>query len=91
MMWWYPGEHMSGWGWAAMSIGMILFWVLLILGGVLLFRGLNRPPGVPAVPPRPTADQLLAERFARGEIDEDEYRRRLEALQAASAGYATKP
>ena len=32
MMWW-PGEHMTGWGWAAMTISMILFWGLLILGG----------------------------------------------------------
>jgi hypothetical protein len=32
----------------------------------------------------PTPQQLLADRFARGEIDEEEYTRRLEVLGAAS-------
>ncbi|MGV9268030.1 hypothetical protein ACWDRR_25590 [Kitasatospora sp. NPDC003701] len=44
-------------------------------------------PGAEAGPPRravaPTAEHLLAERFARGEIDTDEYRRRLEVLRSA--------
>ncbi|MCU1670833.1 MAG: hypothetical protein JWP40_3760 [Blastococcus sp.] len=91
MMGWDPGDHVSGWGWAAMSISMILFWGLLILGGVLLFRALNRPSGGHEAPSRATPEQVLAERFARGEIDEDEYRRRLETLHASSSGYATRP
>ncbi|MER6397176.1 hypothetical protein ABT263_14155 [Kitasatospora sp. NPDC001603] len=50
------------------------------------------PPGPwaatgPAGPPRralsPTAEQLLAERFARGEIDTVEYRHRLDVLRDA--------
>jgi putative membrane protein len=32
---------------------------------------------------RPTPEQVLADRFARGEIDEDEYTRRLQVLNAA--------
>jgi putative membrane protein len=91
MMWW-PGEHMTGWGWAAMTISMILFWGLLILGGVLLVRTLNRPSSNPEAAPRPMPDQVLAERFARGEIDEEEYRRRLDALRSSSpSGYPTRP
>jgi uncharacterized membrane protein len=31
----------------------------------------------------------LAERFARGEIDEEEYRRRLDALRAADGSRAS--
>ncbi|MFI6154969.1 SHOCT domain-containing protein [Kitasatospora sp. NPDC051170] len=31
----------------------------------------------------PAAEQVLAERFARGEIDEEEYRRRLDVLRSA--------
>jgi putative membrane protein len=90
MMWWYPGGGMSGWGWAAMAISMLLFWAVLILGGIALYRGLNRRPsdGSPTGP-RPTPEQVLAERFARGEIDEEEYRRRLEALH--SSGMAQRP
>jgi putative membrane protein len=90
MMWW-PGEHMTGWGWAAMTISMILFWGLLILGGVLLVRALNRPSGNAEAAPRPTPEQMLAERFARGEIDEEEYRRRLDALRGSPTGYAPRP
>ncbi|MFE1292787.1 SHOCT domain-containing protein [Streptomyces sp. NPDC058751] len=83
MMLWY-GHDPSGWGWFVMSVGMILFWSVLILLGVLLFRSLSRPAGTGTatglVQHGPTAEQLLAERFARGEIDEDEYRRRLSVL-----------
>jgi len=30
---------------------------------------------------RPTAEQVLAERFARGDLDEEEYHRRLDTLR----------
>lgn len=83
VMFWYDHDP-SGWGWFTMSVGMILFWAVIITFGVLLFRALSRPGGMKTalgpVPPRPTAEQLLAERFARGEIDEDEYHRRLTVL-----------
>lgn len=84
MMWWYPnGGGMSGWGWAAMTVSMLLFWAVLIAGGIALYRGLNRPPAAgPHAGPRPTPEQVLAERFARGEIDEEEYTARRDALRA---------
>jgi putative membrane protein len=83
------GHDVSGWGWFAMSASMILFWALIITAGVLLFRAVNRPHEhihTPAVPQTP--EQVLGERFARGEIDEEEYRRRLNTLHA---GPLTKP
>ena len=81
MMWGY------GWGWGSwlgMGVAMILFWVLVIAAIVVLVSylrgsrdarrstltdGLGRP------------EELLAERFARGEIDEQEYQRRRELLR----------
>ncbi|GAA0665867.1 hypothetical protein GCM10010193_16650 [Kitasatospora atroaurantiaca] len=33
----------GGWGWFGMSLGMLLFTALLVAGGVLLFRALDRP------------------------------------------------
>jgi len=66
-----------------MTVGMVAFWGLLITLTVVLLRGLNRPADR-AYGPRPSPEQLLAERFARGEIDEDEYRRRLVTLTAAN-------
>ncbi|MFJ9695945.1 SHOCT domain-containing protein [Kitasatospora sp. NPDC101183] len=41
-------------------------------------------PGPGGAPHGPTPEQLLAERFARGEIDEEEYRRRLATLRSAN-------
>jgi putative membrane protein len=78
MMFW-TDHDLSGWGWVAMVTGMVVFWGLLIALAVILVRGLNRPADH-AHGPRPSPDQLLGERFARGEIDEEEYRRRLAAL-----------
>lgn len=79
MMWWY-GNGISGWVMALMMIGNVLFWVVIVLGGVALLRHLTGDRSVTTTGPRPTPEQLLAERFARGEIDEEEYRRRLDTL-----------
>jgi len=82
-MFWY--DHDAGWGWFAMSVGMLLFWALIIALGVLLYRALARPGGGGAPtgsrPMGPAAEHVLAERFARGEIDEEEFRRRLAVLR----------
>ncbi|WP_406375561.1 SHOCT domain-containing protein [Streptomyces sp. NBC_00647] len=81
MMFWYDHD-VSGWGWFAMSAGMILFWALIITVAVLLFRTLNQPQENTHVPATPSPQDILRERLARGEIDEDEYQRRLNALHA---------
>jgi putative membrane protein len=75
MMYGY-GNGIGGWGYALMAIGMILFWGAVIYGIVALVRYTRRD--APQGPER-----LLAERFARGEIDEDEYHQRLTSLRAA--------
>ena len=77
MMFW-TDHGMTGWGWATMTVGTVVFWGLLIALAVVLIRGTTGPARTGE--PRPTPEQLLAERFARGEIDEDEYRRRLATL-----------
>ncbi|MFG3203823.1 SHOCT domain-containing protein [Streptomyces sp. NPDC048192] len=87
MMFWY-GHGMSGLGWFVMSLGTLLFWALIITVGTLLFRLLARPtpPGEGhgswrKTPPGSGPEQILAERYARGEIDDEEYRRRLATLR----------
>lgn len=87
-MMWYDG----GWGWSGwlfMTVIMVVLWSLLIVGTVAMARylaGLHRDhrpgpsSGDPAWGSR-RAEDLLAERFARGEIDEDEYKRRLALLR----------
>lgn len=79
VMYWY-GDHMSGWGWALMTVGTITFWALVIVGIVLLVRYLGHSGQQPTQPTH-TPEQLLAERFARGEIDQEEYRDRLATLR----------
>ena len=88
MMYWY-GNHMGGWGYALGIISMVLFWGVLIVAVVAAIRylGHGRREGAPpqpgaAPPPRASAEDLLAERFARGEIDAEEYQRRLDTLHA---------
>ncbi|MGW5723401.1 SHOCT domain-containing protein [Amycolatopsis sp. NPDC003865] len=82
MMFWY-GNGMGGWGYVLMTVGMVLFWGLVIFGVVALVRVLGRTPQHPTVPPGGPAgpEQILADRYARGEIDEDEYHRRLGTLR----------
>ena len=74
----YYGDHMSGWGWAYMVFGSVLFWALLIAGIVWLVRRGGR--GNFWGNNRPSPEELLSQRFARGEIDEAEYRQRLAVL-----------
>lgn len=79
-MMWY-GNDMGGWGFALAIVGNVLFWAVIILGAIALVRYLTRSDrATTTVHTRPTPEQLLAERFARGEIDEQEYRNRLDTL-----------
>ncbi|KWT62988.1 hypothetical protein ADL21_05195 [Streptomyces albus subsp. albus] len=52
------------------------FWGLLVIVFVLMIRAFRRHEHIPpAAPPAPaTPERLLAERFARGEIDEEAHR-----------------
>lgn len=84
------GDRMdNGWGggWVVMLLMMLIFVVLAV--GVIWFlmsgsRRAGRSTGGEA--PRITAEQVLADRLARGEIDPDEYRARLGALREPSTG-----
>ncbi len=74
-----------GWGgWMTMWGAMALFWTVLIVAVVLAVRYLSAdsrtPPRTPSTPTTAPED-LLASRFARGDIDEDEYRQRMAVLR----------
>lgn len=72
------------WGYAGMGIAMLAFWGLLITAVILLVRSdvADRHPVPPATHDAP--EHVLADRFARGEIDEKEYRERVAVLRAQS-------
>jgi putative membrane protein len=81
MMWW---DHGWGWGdWLGMSLMMLVFWGVVI--GLIVTLVRNRSTSDAAVSPR-QAEDVLAERFARGEIDEAEYQDRLRVLRGTPAG-----
>ena len=73
-----------GWGWIPMVIMMLLVWGSLIWLAVALLRRTGTyeqtAAAGPHSPPPPNPQQILAERLARGEIEPDDYRTRLEAL-----------
>ena len=70
-----------GW-WGLQALSMAVFWGLLVWVALSLTRGADGPTRDPSPPAPPgTAEDLLADRFARGEIDEDEYTRRREVLR----------
>ncbi|ORB56531.1 hypothetical protein BST43_13835 [Mycobacteroides saopaulense] len=90
MMLWY-GPDMSGWAYAGMAIVMMLFWAALIVGGVVLLRQVFSTNTTESVPIRGTdsAKRILAEKFARGEIDENQFRRQLATLRGAADSHPT--
>lgn len=74
-MMWRDG---GGWSWGWMFMGMVMmigFWALVAWVIVTLVR---RPEGASSR----DAQQILDERFARGELEADEYRQRSDALRA---------
>lgn len=82
MMWW--DGNMGAWGYILMVVSFILFWGAIIAAIVVFARSMsggNRRDG--GGHGLGSAEQLLAERFARGEIDETEYSARLSALRRA--------
>lgn len=71
-MWWWHG---SGWGWLAMTVVMLGFWLVVGWLVVTLVRGESTG--------REDPEATLARRFAAGELSDEEYRSRLETLRAA--------
>ena len=68
--------------WVAMALLMLIFWGGVVTVVVLLVR---RPhagerPAAPQ-PPHQEAERILGERFARGEIDEQEFTAKRAALR----------
>ena len=82
MMWWSNG----GWGigtWSGMGLMMVIFWGAVISSGVWAVRAVSI--GHRALPRRRgpgLAEQELAERYARGEIDEAQFTRARSILHA---------
>ena len=82
------GWSNGGWGWGAwifMAIMMLIFFALAAAAVVALIRASDRRRPQMAPPPATGSDdalRLLDERFARGDIDTDDYTKRRELLRS---------
>jgi len=70
-----------GWGPGFGFIFMILFWGLVIFGLVAIVKGITRSLNNPGTSTPKTAQQILAERYARGEIDREEFEQKKHDLE----------
>lgn len=73
-------------GWVAMIAMMVVFWGLVIFAGVMIFRGTSSGRGTNDGGPVDRASyrdpvDILDERFARGELEGDEYEARKAVLR----------
>jgi len=78
MMPWYEGEMMSSGGGLLGDTLTLIVWGLAVIGVVALVRGWRS--GTFSLDGR-SPEQILDERFARGEIDIEEYTRRRQLLR----------
>lgn len=76
MMWQW--HDYSWWWFVVMAVGMLGFWALVAWVVLSVVRDKRSTP--PADAP-PDAERILAERYARGDIDTTEYHTRLDHLR----------
>jgi putative membrane protein len=87
MMYW-DGDW-SGWTWFAMGFSMLLFWSVMAGAIWLGLRAVSttKSPARPAAPPV-SAEDTLRQRYAEGQIDDQEFNRRLRLLRRDSVTHA---
>lgn len=71
----------GGWGHPFGWIFMILFWVVVVVGVVALIRWMGGMSTHHLAPPKRTALDILHERYARGEIEQQEYKQKKADLE----------
>jgi putative membrane protein len=71
----------GGWGWMAGGLMMLILWGGLAALIVFLVRGFGSRPPREDEKHRPGPQEIMAERFARGEISKDEFEERNRVLE----------
>ena len=75
MMYWH-GDW-NGWAWVVMVVSMLAFWALVVVGIWLAVRSSVTPPADGSR----SAEETLRQRYAAGELDDEEFARRLHVLR----------
>ena len=70
----------GGWG-SGMGLGMWVFWILVIVVIIVLIRMIVPRSGSSSANPDKSPIEILKARYARGEIDEEEFKRRRRDLE----------
>ena len=90
----YGSDSWGAGGWVLMALLMLGFWSVVVFGVIAVVRSLQDTPqgrsypsqSLPTAPPTAAppsdAERLLAERFARGEIDAEEFTTRRDLLRS---------
>jgi len=90
MMWGYG----FGWGWLLMSFGTVLWIALLAVLVWALIRWVSSitstatPMTMPVPLSGPSAEEILRQRYARGEIDTATFEQMRERLTASNPGHS---
>lgn len=81
-------HHGTGWGgWLVMALSMVAFWGLVVWAVIVIFRA----DPANSTPDKRDPHRLLDERFARGDIDEPEYRQRQAILRTSAPAGSVPP
>ena len=80
--WMWNGGYGGGWSWVITALVLALFFAVVITAIVVVVRYLTAGArhGDQASAAR-SAEDVVAQRFAHGEIDDTEYRQRMTALR----------
>lgn len=70
-----------GWGTGFGFIFMLLFWALIIFGIIAIVKWIVGASGDRGAPTSQSARAILDARYARGEIDSEEYERKKRDLE----------
>lgn len=77
----YDWSGYSGWGMSFGMVFMLLFWALVVLGIVALIRVLMAQSSSGRGSRDKTPLEIVQERYARGEIDREEYEQKKRDLE----------
>lgn len=81
------GRGWDGHGWGAPWFGLSFLSLLVIVGGIAIYAARRRSaPLSGRAGAESEAEKVLALRFARGDIDENEYEARLATLRGSRPG-----